>query len=81
LQRRRIWIDRAASASIANGQLGFWINGDAGLDYTIEASTNLTSWTPVNTISSPSLPYFWVDTNSASLSYPSLSIASSWGLE
>lgn len=60
------------AASIANGQLGFWINGDAGPDYTIEASTNLASWTPVNTISSPSLPYFWVDTNSDSLSYPSL---------
>ena len=60
------------AASIANGQLGFWINGDAGPDYTIEASTNLTSWTPVNTISSPSLPYFWVDTNADSLSYPSL---------
>ena len=59
-----------SAASITNGQLGFWINGDTGPDYTIEVSTNLTSWTPVMTSSSPSLPYFWADTNS--LSYPSL---------
>ena len=59
-----------SAASITNGQLGFWINGDTGPDYTIEVSTNLTSWTPVITSSSPSLPYFWADTNS--LSYPSL---------
>ena len=59
-----------SAASITNSQLGFWINGDTGPDYTIEVSTNLTSWTPVMTSSSPSLPYFWADTNS--LSYPSL---------
>jgi len=59
-----------STASITNGQLGFWINGDTGPEYTIEVSTNLTSWTPVITSSSPLLPYFWADTNSAS--YPSL---------
>jgi hypothetical protein len=58
------------AASITNGQFGFWINGNTGPDYIIEVSTNLTSWTPVNTSSSPSLPYFWADTNS--LSSPSL---------
>jgi len=59
-----------SAASITNGQLGFWINGDTGPDYTIEVSTNLTAWTPISTSSSPSLPYFWADTNSSS--YPSL---------
>ncbi|HXR47776.1 MAG TPA: glycosyl hydrolase [Candidatus Limnocylindrales bacterium] len=59
-----------STASITNGQLGFWISGVPGPDYTIEVSTNLTSWTPVTTSSSPSLPYFWADTNS--LSFPSL---------
>ena len=59
-----------STASITNGQLGFWISGVPGPDYTIEVSTNLTSWTPVNLSSSPSLPYFWADTNS--LSFPSL---------
>ncbi len=58
------------SGSINNGQFGFWINGDMGPDYIIQTSTNLTSWIPRLTNSSPSLPYFWVDTNS--ISYPFL---------
>ena len=56
------------AGSITNGWFGFWINGDSGPDYTILASTNLTSWDPIFTINSPSLPYYWVDTNSAA--YP-----------
>jgi beta-galactosidase len=55
------------SASISNGQFGFWINGDTGPDYRIEASTNLIYWSPVMTNNSPPLPYFWVDTNTGSL--------------
>jgi Glycosyl hydrolase catalytic core/F5/8 type C domain/Carbohydrate binding module (family 6) len=58
------------AASITNGQFGFWINGNAGPDYTVEVSTNLNSWTPVITSSSPSLPYFWADTNA--VAYPAL---------
>jgi hypothetical protein len=57
-------------ASMTNGQFGFWINGDMGPDYIVQTSTNLTSWVPMFTISSPSLPYFWVDTNS--IAYPFL---------
>jgi len=53
------------AGSITNGQFGFWIYGDTGPDYTILASTNLASWNPIFTINSPSLPYYWVDTNSA----------------
>ncbi|HWY32531.1 MAG TPA: glycosyl hydrolase [Candidatus Acidoferrum sp.] len=60
----------ALSGSITNGQFGFWINGDRGPDYIIQTSTNLTSWVPMFTNSSPSLPCFWVDTNS--ISYPFL---------
>jgi hypothetical protein len=56
------------SASIINGQIGFWINGDTGPDYTILASTNLILWNPIFTTNSPALPWFWTDTNS--LSYP-----------
>ena len=59
-----------SAVSITNGQFGFWINGDTGPDYTIQASTNLTSWVSVFTSNSPALPYFWVDTNS--VSYPFL---------
>jgi len=51
-------------ASITNGQFGFWIYGNAATNYTIMASTNLTSWNPILTTNPPSLPYFWVDTNS-----------------
>lgn len=54
------------SASIINGQLGFWVSGDTGPDYIIQLSTNLTSWTPVMTNNSPTLPFYWVDPNSAS---------------
>jgi hypothetical protein len=54
--------------SITDGQFGFWINGDTGPDYTIMASTDLTSWNPVFTTNSPALPCYWVDTNS--LAYP-----------
>jgi hypothetical protein len=58
------------AVSITNGQFEFWINGDTGPDYTIQASTNLSSWNPVFTGSSLPVPYFWVDTNS--VSYPFL---------
>jgi hypothetical protein len=56
------------AVSITNGQFEFWINGDTGPDYTIQVSTNLTSWNPIFTGNSLPVPYFWVDTNS--LSYP-----------
>jgi hypothetical protein len=56
------------AVSITNGQLGFWINGDFGPDYTIMASTNLASWNPIFTSNSPALPCFWVDPNSSA--YP-----------
>jgi hypothetical protein len=51
-------------ASITNNQFGFWVNGNTGPDYTIQVSSNLTSWVPLFTNNSPSLPFFWVDTNS-----------------
>ena len=57
------------AASITNGQFGFWINGDTGPDYTIQVSTNLTSWNPVFTGNSPAVPYYWVDTNSVAYPY------------
>jgi hypothetical protein len=54
------------SMTISNGRFGFWINGDIGPDYTIQTSTNLASWTPVCVTNSPALPFFWLDTHSAS---------------
>ena len=49
---------------LTNGNLGFWINGDAGPDYTVLASSNLTSWAPILTNTPAALPFFWSDTNS-----------------
>jgi hypothetical protein len=54
------------NATITNGQLGFWINGNSGPDYTVLVSSNLTSWVPITTNTPASLPYFWSNTNSAS---------------
>ena len=52
-------------ASITNGQFGFWINtNNTGTNYTLMASTNLTSWIPIFTTNLPLLPFFWMDTNS-----------------
>ena len=55
-----------SAASATNKQFGFWISGDAGPDYTVQVSTNLTSWKPVFTSNSPALPFFWADTNALS---------------
>ena len=54
------------AAAISNGRFAFWINGDAGPDYTIQSSTNLTSWVSIWTSNSPAMPYRWADTNSMS---------------
>jgi glucosylceramidase len=50
-------------ASMSGGNFTFWFNGETGPDYTIEASTNLASWSAIATVHSPSLPYLWADTN------------------
>jgi glucosylceramidase len=46
-----------------NGLFGFWITGDTGPDYTVQASTNLSSWSSIFTTNSPALPWYWIDTN------------------
>lgn len=43
------------------GQFGFSVSGDAGPDYTIQASTNLTVWNDVFTTNAPALPFNWSD--------------------
>jgi hypothetical protein len=50
---------------VTNAGDGFWITGDAGPDYQILASTNLTSWSAIATGTPAALPWFWTDTNSA----------------
>jgi len=56
------------AASITNGRFGFWVAGDVGPDYTIQASTDLVSWASVAALTSPAVPFFWADTNSTTFS-------------
>jgi hypothetical protein len=51
------------AASLAGGQFNFQVSGDFGLDYTIQASTNLTDWSTLFTTNSPSLPFIWTDSD------------------
>ena len=44
-----------------NGQFRLTISGDYGPDYTVQASTNLSVWTPVYSTNSPALPFEWLD--------------------
>lgn len=48
-----------------NSQLQLRVTGDAGLDYLIQASPDLTNWVNLNTNLSPPLPFNWTDTNAA----------------
>ncbi len=49
--------------SVTNGQCGFLVSGDAGPDYLILNSTNLSSWTAIATSAPPVLPFWWSTTN------------------
>jgi glucosylceramidase len=52
--------------SIAPGQFGFFVNGDAGPDYLIQTSTNLSSWTSIATSTPAVMPFGWRATNTVS---------------
>ncbi|MFM2081381.1 MAG: hypothetical protein RL380_72, partial [Verrucomicrobiota bacterium] len=47
------------AVTLSNSQLQFLITGDAGPDYTVQASSNLTSWLSLFTTNSPPLPFTW----------------------
>jgi autotransporter-associated beta strand protein len=51
---------------LSNGQWQFTLNGPVGPDYTVQASTNLASWTNLLVTNSPTLPFNWTDTNTGS---------------
>jgi hypothetical protein len=53
-------------ATISSNRIQLTITGDAGPDYTVQASTNLSTWTNLFTTNSPALPLLWVDTNANS---------------
>ena len=41
------------------------ISGDAGPDYTVQATTNFNGWTNIYFTNSPALPFNWTDTNAS----------------
>jgi hypothetical protein len=49
------------SAELSDGLFRLMISGNVGPDYTLQASTNLTSWTSLFTSNSPAVPFYWVD--------------------
>jgi hypothetical protein len=50
-----------ASVSFSNSLFTLQISGQAGPDYEIQTSTNLTQWSAVFTTNSPSMPFNWQD--------------------
>ena len=52
-----------SNISFAGGQLSFAVNGQAGPDYAIETSSNLTQWSDAFITNSPVPPFEWTDTN------------------
>ena len=51
-----------------DGTFSLTISGDAGPDYIVQASTNLTDWTSVFTNHSPTPPFVWTDTGASNFS-------------
>jgi O-glycosyl hydrolase len=49
---------------VTNGHYGFSIWGNAGPDYTVQSSTNLTTWSGISTETPAVFPWSWIDTNS-----------------
>jgi hypothetical protein len=53
---------------LTNSQFKLLITGDAGPDYTVQASTDLTTWTNLFTTNSPAPPFIWTFTNTGDFS-------------
>ena len=51
--------------AMTNGQFRLLINGSAGADFYIEASTNLVQWQTLFTNSNAATPFYWTDTDTA----------------
>lgn len=51
----------------SSGRIGFQVSGDAGPDYVVQGSTNLTDWKTLLVTNSPTMPFLWTDTNAAVL--------------
>jgi hypothetical protein len=56
-----------AHPTVSNNTVSFQVTGGTGPDYTIQNSTNLSTWTGIFTSNSPALPFTWTDTNASTL--------------
>jgi hypothetical protein len=54
-----------APSTLTSNRVQLTVSGDAGPDYTVQASTNLSTWTNLFTTNAPALPFHWIDTNTA----------------
>jgi hypothetical protein len=55
-----------SNLSFAGGQFSFKVSGQAGPDYEVETSTNLTqAWSSVFITNSPVVPFVWTDTGTS----------------
>jgi hypothetical protein len=48
-----------SAPALTGGQIGFAINGQAGPDYAVQVSSNLTSWNTLFITNSPAMPFTW----------------------
>ena len=55
-------------SKVSNGSFQFQIYGEAGHNYAVQASTNLTTWTTLLTTNPPALPFLWRDSNATNYS-------------
>jgi hypothetical protein len=51
------------------GKARVTISGQLGLDYTVQATTNMTDWTDLIVTNFSSLPFNWLDTNASAFDY------------
>jgi pectate lyase len=59
---------QVSSLVYTNGTFSLTVNGDAGYNYIIQTSTNLTVWTSIFTNPMPTLPFTWSDTGAGNYS-------------
>ena len=55
------------SVTLSSGQFQATVSGMVGPDYTVQASTNLMTWTTLFTTNSPTLPFGWNDSSATNL--------------
>ncbi len=59
-----------SNLSLNAGLLTLQVHGAGGLDYQVQASTNLANWTPLFTTNSPAMPFSWsYDTTNSPLKF------------